>query len=224
MKNFVVFDLDGTLIDTLTGLTEAVNETLKELSLPYSYKRDEVMTFIGRGAKRLFNLATKNENNPAEFALFLKNYEKHQYISEPYDHVLETLKELEKRKICLIIYSNKPNNILNKLIENKLNKINFLYVQGQDNNYPPKPDVTLLKSILNKFNLKPEDGLYVGDSIVDIETARNIKMKVAILSYGYGNKEEIKEAKPDYYLDDFKEILEVLWQKNKSYYLDYIAI
>ena len=96
MKNFVVFDLDGTLIDTLTGLTEAVNKTLKELNLPYSYKRDEVMTFIGRGAKRLFNLATKNENNPAEFTLFLKIYEKDQYISEPYEHVLETLKELEK--------------------------------------------------------------------------------------------------------------------------------
>ena len=83
-------------------------------------------------------------------------------------------------------------------------------IQGQDNNYPPKPDITLLSLILNKYNLDIKNGYYVGDSIVDLETARNIKMKNIIVSYGYGDKEEILKAKPDYYIDKFSEILKIL--------------
>ena len=75
MEKFVCFDLDGTLIDTLTGITKAVNVTLKEIGLPYQYDKKTVETFIGRGAKRLFNLASKNNEKPADFDLFLKNYD-----------------------------------------------------------------------------------------------------------------------------------------------------
>lgn len=210
MEKFIVFDLDGTLIDTLTGLTEAVNVTLKEIKKPYHYEKKEIKTFIGRGAKRLFALASKNDNNPAEFDLFLKNYEKYQYISEPFEGVKETLINLKNKGYKLIIYSNKPNSILQKLIQNKLSDIEFSYVQGQDNNYPPKPDVTLLSEILNKLNLKMDEGIYVGDSIVDLETARNAKMKCVIFSFGYGNQEEILKAKPDYYFNDFKELDSIL--------------
>lgn len=210
MKKFVVFDLDGTLIDTLTGLTEAVNTTLKEINKPYKYTKSDVKNFIGRGAKRLFALASKNDENPTEFALFLKNYEKYQYLSEVFPNVIETLRELSNKGYDLIIYSNKPNEILQKLIKSKLSEINFLHIQGQDNAYPPKPDVTLLNKILNQYGLIPNDGFYVGDSIVDIETANNIGMKCAILSYGYGIKEEINKAKPKYYIDDFAKLLDIL--------------
>ena len=210
MEKFVCFDLDGTLIDTLTGITKAVNVTLKEIGLPYQYDKKTVETFIGRGAKRLFNLASKNNEKPADFDLFLKNYEKYQYVSEPFLGVVETLKELENRGYKLIIFSNKPDDILQKLIKEKLGEINFIKVQGQDKNYPPKPDVTLLKKILVENGLNEIDGFYVGDSVVDILTARNINMKCAIVSFGYGNKEEIDQEKPDYYLDNFSDLLEIL--------------
>ena len=210
MEKFVCFDLDGTLIDTLTGITKAVNITLKEIGLPYQYDKKTVETFIGRGAKRLFNLAFKNNEKPADFDLFLKNYEKYQYVSEPFLGVVETLKELENRGYKLIIFSNKPDDILQKLIKEKLGEINFIKVQGQDKNYPPKPDVTLLKKILVENGLNEIDGFYVGDSVVDILTARNINMKCAIMSFGYGNKEEIDQEKPDYYLDNFSDLLEIL--------------
>lgn len=210
MIDYLVFDLDGTLIDTLTGITEALNVTLNELHFGLSYNKETVKTFIGRGAKRLFDLGTKGDKNPADFALFLKNYEKCQYISEPFDGVKETLKELNSNGIKIIVYSNKPNEILQKLMSNKLGDIEFLYLQGQDKKYPPKPDVILLKKILDKFNLNSKNGMYVGDSIVDIFTANNIKMKSIILSYGYGNYDEMMAAKPDYYIDDFKEILKII--------------
>ena len=210
MDKFVVFDLDGTLIDTLTGLTEAVNLTLKEINKPYIYKKEEVKTFIGRGAKRLFALASKNDNNPAEFELFLKNYERCQYISEVFPGVKKTLLALKEKGYKLIIYSNKPDSILQKLIKEKLGDIEFSYVQGQDNRYPPKPDITLLTNILNKLNLKAEDGIYVGDSIVDLETARNANMKCVIFSFGYGDQKEIIDSSPDFYFDKFEQLNEIL--------------
>ena len=210
MDKFVVFDLDGTLIDTLTGLTEAVNLTLKEINKPYIYTKEEVKTFIGRGAKRLFALASKNDNNPAEFELFLKNYERCQYISQVFPGVKKTLLVLKEKGYKLIIYSNKPDSILQKLIKEKLGDIDFSYVQGQDNRYPPKPDITLLRNILNKLNLKVEDGIYVGDSIVDLETARNASMKSVIFSFGYGDQKEIINSSPDFYFDKFEQLNEIL--------------
>ena len=210
MKKFVCFDLDGTLIDTLTGITKAVNVTLKEIGLPYQYDKNTVKTFIGRGAKRLFNLACKNNEKPADFNLFLENYEKYQYVSEPFNGVVDTLKELENRAYSLLIFSNKPDEILQKLIKDKLGEINFIKVQGQDNKYPPKPDVTLLKKILAENDLLAENGLYVGDSVVDILTAKNINMKCAIMSFGYGDKKDINQEKPDYCFDDFKDLLNIL--------------
>lgn len=210
MDKFVVFDLDGTLIDTLTGLTEAVNLTLKEINKPYIYTKEEVKTFIGRGAKRLFALAFKNDNNPAEFELFLKNYERCQYISEVFPGVKKTLLSLKEKGYKLIIYSNKPDSILQKLVKEKLGDADFSYVQGQDNRYPPKPDITLLTNILNKLNLKAEDGIYVGDSIVDLETARNASMKCVIFSFGYGDQKEIIDSSPDFYFDKFEQLNEIL--------------
>ena len=210
MFDYIVFDLDGTLIDTLEGLTVAVNKTMEQLNLKYHYSKEEVKTFIGRGAKRLLTLALKREFSEEEFELFLHNYEAFQYVSKPFKNVIETLKILNAKNIPLIIYSNKPDEILQKLITASLKGVNFLYIQGQDLNYPPKPDVTLLNKIIAKFNLFNKKGLYVGDSIVDIQTANNANMKCLILTYGYGKMEEMDKEENKTYIKDFKEILTYL--------------
>lgn len=210
MFDYVVFDLDGTLIDTLEGLTVAVNKTMEQLNLKYHYSKEEVKTFIGRGAKRLLTLALKREFSEEEFELFLHNYEAFQYVSKPFKNVIETLKILNAKNIPFIIYSNKPDEILQKLITASLKGVNFLYIQGQDLNYPPKPDVTLLNKIIAKFNLFNKKGLYVGDSIVDIQTANNANMKCLILTYGYGKIEEMDKEENKAYIKDFKEILTYL--------------
>lgn len=210
MFDYIVFDLDGTLIDTLEGLTVAVNKTMEQLNLKYHYSKEEIKTFIGRGAKRLLTLALKREFSEEEFELFLHNYEAFQYVSKPFKNVIETLKILNAKNISLIVYSNKPDEILQKLITASLKGVNFLYIQGQDLNYPPKPDVTLLNNIIAKFNLFNKKGLYVGDSIVDIQTANNANMKCLILTYGYGKIEEMDKEENKTYIKDFKEILTYL--------------
>ena len=193
MKKFVVFDLDGTLIDTLEGITKSVNDTLSVLNKKSDYTKSEIASFIGHGARRLFYLSYQGDFTEDEFSLYLKYYEKDQYVSSLYPHVHEVLKELNK-----------------KLVSNKLSDIKLEFIQGQDKNYPPKPDVTLLRKILNSLNLDPKDGIYVGDSDVDTYTARNIGMPSIILSYGYGDKKLISESKPDYYIDDFRDIIKLI--------------
>lgn len=210
MKNFVVFDLDGTLIDTLNGLTKTSNDFLLKYNYPYHYTKEEVKNFIGNGAKKLFLSIIKktefDENSEKEYQDFLKLYEKDQYNSEPFLNVIETLKRLKSQDKKLIIYSNKPNHILQKLISSKLSMINFDYIQGQDDNYPPKPDVQLLKLILNKLELVPINGLYVGDSYTDFLTSINIKMDMCFCEYGYAKKEDLDKIICNH-ITNFAEIL-----------------
>ena len=210
MVDYIVFDLDGTLIDTLEGITVAVNETLKEVGLDYHYTKGEVKTFIGKGAKNLITLAFKRSLSSEEFELFLKNYEKYQYVSKAFPNVMQVLKELNKRNVPIIVYSNKPNELLQKLMRFVFGDIKFSFLQGQDLNYPTKPDVTLLKRIIKHLKLEEKNGLFVGDSVVDILTAKNINMNCLILTYGYGNIIEMDKEKNKTYIDDFKEVLKFI--------------
>ena len=216
MVDYIVFDLDGTLLDTLEGLTLAVNEALSELNAPYFYSKEEMKNFIGNGAHKLFTRALKRKPTEEEFALFLKKYESCQYVSKAFPNVISTLKELENIGIKLIILSNKPDYILQKLIANNLKGIKFSYVQGQDFNYPPKPDVTLLNVILKKLDLIDKKGLFVGDSIVDVLTANNASLDSIILTYGYGKKEDFVNEKNIRLIDDFKEVKNYIWHIKKN--------
>ena len=91
MVDYIVFDLDGTLLDTLEGLTLAVNEALSELNAPYFYSKVEMNNFIGNGAHKLLTKALKRKPTEEEFALFLKKYESCQYVSKAFPNVISTL-------------------------------------------------------------------------------------------------------------------------------------
>lgn len=213
MNKFIIFDLDGTLLDTLEGITEGLNLTLKELNISKNYSKEEVKSFIGNGARRLLFLALKREFNESEYSLYLKNYEKTQYISPFFKDVLNTLIDLKNKGYILMINSNKPDEILQKLIKNKFNgleKTLFSDIKGQDSSIKRKPDPTYLNELINKLNLKKENGFYVGDSIVDVLASKNLNIKSIIVSYGYGNQKEIIDNKPSYYIDEFKKVEEIV--------------
>lgn len=213
---FVVFDLDGTLIDTLIGITEAVNNTLKHFNYPYHYTKDEIKNFIGHGANYLYQKAARKEKvSDEEMDYFSLEYVKTQNISKVYDGVKETLDQLYKKGYQLLIFSNKLNGALQFLIKEKLPNIRFLAVQGNVKEYPVKPDTTLLNKILVENKLAPEDGYYVGDSIIDFLTARNAKLKSVILKSGYGDYKDIELSRPDYMVDNFKDLLP-LFEKIES--------
>lgn len=194
MKKFVIFDFDGTLLDTLKGLTNASNLLMEKFNYPYRYSYDEVKEFIGDGARKLFlrliHRSDFDEELEKQYQEFLKYYEETQYISPPFKGVIKTLKKLNKDGIKIIIYSNKPDDILNKIVNASLKDIKILKTQGFVEGYKVKPDVTLLNRILKENNLSPYEGLYVGDSYTDYLTAMNLHMDMIFLTYGYCHKED----------------------------------
>lgn len=211
MKKFLIFDLDGTLIDTAEGITKAVNNTLAHFEYPYNYRKEEIIKFLGRGARYLYSCATKKkEIDEDEFNYFTIEYVKTQNISKVYPNVEETLVSLYQKGYQLLVFSNKPNGALQFLIKDKLPNIHFLIIQGNVPEYPPKPNPILLNKIMMVNGLEKENGYYIGDSIVDLETARNANLKSIILKSGYGDYDEIEKAKPDYMIDDFNELLSLI--------------
>ncbi len=210
MKKFVVCDLDGTLIDTLKGITKAANLMLKYYDYPYQYTEEEVRLFIGNGAKVLFlKLIKKVEfcrDFDEKYTKFQEFYLKNQGSSKPYTNVIQTLKRLNRKGIDIIIYSNKPDHLLQELVKKKFKGIKFLAVMGKDPNYAPKPDVTLLKKVLNEHNLKPSEGLYIGDSYVDFQTSINAQMDMCYCTYGYGDEENLRKIYA-HFIHDFSEVL-----------------
>lgn len=209
---FVIFDLDGTLIDTLEGITIAVNKFLKYKNINLEYSKDSIRTFIGNGAELLFKRFMKdNSYNDKDYELFLKFYRDNQKYSVLFKNVDVTLQELNKKNIKLFILSNKPDELLQTLIPSLLKDIKFEYIQGQDKNYPIKPDVTLLnEKIIKKYNLNINNGFYVGDSYVDVLTGKNANLKTILVTYGYGKLEDSLKYNPDYIIDDFKDVLEII--------------
>lgn len=209
---FVIFDLDGTLIDTLEGITIAVNKFLKYKNINLEYSKDTIRTFIGNGAELLFKRFMKdNSYNDKDYKLFLKFYRDNQKYSVLFKNVDVTLQDLNKKDIKLFILSNKPDELLQTLIPSLLKDIKFEYIQGQDKNYPIKPDVTLLnEKIIKKYNLNINNGFYVGDSYVDVLTGKNANLKTILVTYGYGKLEDSLKYNPDYIIDDFKDVLEII--------------
>lgn len=211
MKKFLIFDLDGTLIDTAEGITKAINNTLAHFEYPYNYNKNEIIKFLGHGAHYLYQKATKKDYvDEDEMNYFIIEYVKTQGISNLYPNVKESLISLYQMGFELLIFSNKPNGALKYLIKDKLPDVNFLVIQGNVTEYPPKPNPALLNKIMESNNLQPEFGYYIGDSIVDLETAKNAKLKSIIVKSGYGNYDEINKVKPDYMVNEFKDLVSLL--------------
>lgn len=220
MKNnkFIIFDLDGTLIDTLEGIKDGLNLTLKELNIDKCYLKEEVKTFIGNGARILFKKALNREFSESEYSLYLKNYEKTQYISPFFNNVLNTLISLKSKGYILLINSNKPDKLLQKLIKNKFNgqeKELFIDIKGERKEIKRKPDPTYLNELIKSLDLNKENGFYCGDSIVDLKAANNLNLKSIIVSYGYGDKNEILNNHPSFFIDDFSKVEEIVERYGK---------
>ncbi len=189
MNKTFFFDLDGTLMDTLPDIKDAVNDALKELSLPLCYELNEVKTFIGRGAEVLAHKALK-EYDEQYFSSFLKAYYPlyHSYQGRntyPYKGMKETLEVLKNQGCSLFVVTNKPDAFAKELIARHLPNL-FLDVQGYVDGYPPKPDPWFISSLVKKYKIQKKDAVFVGDSLPDLETAERANLPLILCSYGYG--------------------------------------
>lgn len=197
----IIFDLDGTILDTLQDLTNAVNYALKSFKLP-ERSLDFVRLAIGNGTKVLIKRCTpcniSDENRALVFNCFKAYYFKHfTDNTKPYDGMIEMLNKLKSNKtIQLAVVSNKDNDLTNQLIQKEFPRV-FDIIQGSYFDKPRKPDPFLIDKIITENNINKKDCLYIGDTNIDKESAVNAGLDYLLVNYGYRTKEELEKMCPN---------------------------
>ena len=214
-KELIIFDFDGTLINSIPDLTLATNEMLSHYSLP-PLTIEEVTPFIGNGAKLLvtraleFSMSKKATPELLEEALdiYVDAYNKtvcqETYM---YPNVHDTLKQLHNNGFKLVICTNKPYRFIEPILDKLAIKEYFTTWIGEDSIEKKKPDAAPLLHLAELNNTSIDKCVMVGDSRNDILAAQNAKMESIGVSYGYNYNENIKDYSPTIVIDDFKEIL-----------------
>ena len=195
----LIFDLDGTILDTLQDLKNAVNHGLNFYNLPEK-DLEFVRKAIGNGTTVLIKRCTPSSLNDDErlkvFNVFKAYYLKHYAdYTKPYPGIKELLEKLHD-KVRLAVVSNKDNDLTNKIIRKEFGNI-FDIVQGSYLDHPKKPDPYLINKIIKENNINKEDCLYIGDTNIDKESATNAGLPYLLVNYGYRTKEELEKMCPE---------------------------
>lgn len=203
----IIFDLDGTLLDTLTDITNSINYTLNYFNRPAKTEQ-QVKYYLGQGPKYLLEKAFDNDlDYKSVYPIYDHHYTKHQNdYTKPYDGVLETLNALKEKGYLLAVCSNKQDPITKELIKTIFPNT-FDYVIGTSAKLTRKPAPDMVLHILKALNIKKSEALYIGDTETDMKTAFNAGLKVVAVTYGFRSKKELKVYQPDYLVDHPLEIL-----------------
>lgn len=198
MKKAVIFDLDGTLLNTLDDLADSTNYALSRFGYP-TRTIDEVRQFVGNGVAKLIERAIPEGKNNPNFekclAIFKENYAQNMYNkTAPYNGIIEMLSNLKSKGIKIAVVSNKFDLAVKELCKKYFEGfIDFAAGENEAQGIRKKPAPDTVISVLNKFNFAPEDAVYVGDSDVDIMTAKNSKMPCISVTWGFRDEKFLLE-------------------------------
>ncbi len=215
MKKLIIFDLDGTLLNTIADLANSTNYALRKLGYP-SHPKEAYNFMVGNGINKLLERALpenkRTENNILHIReLFLELYDQHNTDeSTPYEGISELLNNLQEKGVMLAVASNKYQTATRKLVKHYFNNIKFIAVFGQRDGIKTKPDPTIVYNILEIAKVTHEDILYVGDSGVDMETALNSNICSCGVTWGFRPRAELEQFKPNYIVDKASDILSLI--------------
>ncbi len=216
MKNrLAIFDLDGTLLDTIGDLAEACNYmlSLRELG---SHTREEYAKMVGNGILNLVKRALPEELRTDEYVMaaradfldfYTANIDRH---TRPYDGIYEVLRTLQDEGWSLAVASNKFDEGTQKLVRSIFPDIHFSAIYGNKEGFPLKPDAALLDLIIKECDADVATTWMIGDSGVDIQTAKNAEVRSIGCSWGFRPRTELEEFGADYIVDAPSEILQIL--------------
>jgi phosphoglycolate phosphatase len=204
----LLFDLDGTLIDSKRDLVQSVNATLREMGRA-QLPEDLVASYVGSGAPVLISRALGGAASETEqqnaLKFFLTHYDQHKLdCTREYPGVRETLEEL--RAVPMAVLTNKPANISVRILEGLGLAGFFRAIYGGNSFATKKPDPLGANTILSELGIAAAQAAMVGDSEVDVQTARNAGMISAIVNFGFGRHDREMHP-PDIYLDRMEELL-----------------
>ncbi len=200
MDRLVIFDLDGTLLNTIADLGNAANHTLAELGLP-QHTLDEYRLMVGNGMRKLIMRALPDDKAADDafvdstLASFLDYYAEHiDVYTTPYPGIPELISALSTSGYKLAVASNKIQAGAERLIAKFFPDIPFVAVMGNSPKYPLKPDAAVVEYIMNKAGTDRAHTIMVGDSGTDIQTARNAGIPIIAVSWGFRPRHELTSA------------------------------
>lgn len=194
MKKIVIFDLDGTLLNTLDDLADSTNYALAKFGYP-TRTIEEVRQFVGNGVAKLIERAIPNGKNNPNFekclAIFKENYAQNMYNkTAPYAGILEMLSNLKSKGLKIAVVSNKFDLAVKELCKKYFDGyIDFAAGENEAQGIKKKPAPDTVFTVLKEFELNPEDAVYVGDSDVDIMTAKNSQMPCISVTWGFRDED-----------------------------------
>lgn len=215
MKKLLIFDLDGTLADTLSSIKHAINLAADEFGYPHrSY--EEVRRAIGNGARMLVKRvmpeseATDENKLQSFFDRYEAMYDKtFMEADKCYDGMKETVIELHKRGYTIAVLSNKQDKYVVPLAKELLGDEILAFAAGQRKEYPKKPDPTVPLMIAEMLGARAENTAFIGDSDVDIITGKNAGMKTVGCDWGYRPRAELEGCAPDHLISSPEDLLEI---------------
>ncbi|MCD7886053.1 MAG: HAD family hydrolase [Clostridiales bacterium] len=208
--NTVIFDLDGTLLDTLDDLADSLDHTLKEVGAP-ALTRAQVRRYVGNGMARLIELALPGGRDDPRYDRTLETmqayYKAHNQIkTAPYPGTLDLIDELRRRDFALAVVSNKPDSSVKPLVRSYFgDAIPVAIGQRPDVRRKPAPDA--VEEALRQLGRERDQAVYVGDSEVDLATARNAGMDCISVTWGFRDRDVLDRAGATRYANTPAEVL-----------------
>ena len=200
MKKLIIFDLDGTLLNTIGDLADAVDYVMRSRNLP-EHTNAEYRQMVGGGIKRLVERALPEELKRDEAYVeecvtqfrryYVDNIDRH---TIPYEGIHELLHKLQNDGVMIAVASNKFQQGTDRLVAKFFGDINFIAIEGNREGAPLKPDPAIILNILRKANVEPSEAVMVGDSGIDIRTAIAADIDSIGVSWGFRFAEELYDA------------------------------
>ena len=208
----VIFDLDGTLINSLEDLAESANKMLESYGYP-THSLEAYKQMIGNGVHELMKRCMPDNigaDRIAEGAARYKEIYKARFLEKTrsYEGILDVLKELSIREIPMAVCTNKPTEDAHTIVEVLFEKDTFREVIGDEPGLPRKPDPAKVLAIADRFGVLPEETVYIGDSMVDMKTAVHANMLPVGVLWGFRDQQELEDNGARVLLEHPKELLQ----------------
>lgn len=210
----VIFDLDGTLLNTIADLAAATNYALQQAGFP-THSPEAYPYFVGNGVSKLLERVLPEDMRSAANVEKLRSYFKDYYgtnmtrYTKPYEGIQQLLSELRGRDIDVAVASNKYQAAVDKLVRHFFPAIEWAAIEGQKEGVPVKPDPSIVFEILSKCPTPKSQVLYVGDSGVDMETARRAAVTSIGVTWGFRPEKELRAHYADHIVSDPQRILDI---------------
>ena len=213
MYKAVLFDMDGTVLDTVGDLTDAINVSLEKFGFP-PRNTEEVKSFLGKGPAHFVNCAVPEGTDAATkqqvLAFYEPYYDSHcQIKTAPYPGIMELLKTLQARGIKLAVISNKQEPAVKALAEQHFAGLLELAV-GTSARIRCKPDPSAVLAAMEELGVEKEETLYVGDMDVDLNTARNAGIDCVVVAWGFMGRKKLEALGAEHIVDNTEQLLEFI--------------